>query len=374
MGAGTNQGSWFHRWSTRLAALAACVALAVGAVACGDDSDDGGGASGGSASGSSNEKYDVVLLNSFLGNTWRPIMLRTAEVLAEEGPLADRIGSLEVVNSENTPPSANAALRNIIATKPDILLVDAVNPTAQNQAIQAACDADITVVTFDVIATAPCAWKVGLDWGAIGGTLADWMANALDGEGTVLRDRGLAGTQEFDKFNKAVDEVFAEYPDIKVYDYTANVTPGGEQSGVNSLLSAHPNVAGILAASYGGYAIDAMEKAGRDQVPTTGWSYNLSIKRCMEKRVTCALPSSPTWVSGEALKLGIDVRDGKLKGEPRQETLDVPILTSGDIQFENRLGEAQPIDGAYLEGVNGGVMLPLSPPWYELEPSQVLEK
>lgn len=364
----------FHRKASWVAGTLATACLAL--AGCGSEADSGSASgSGGTSSGAAAEgkQYDVVLLNSFLGNTWRPIMIKTAEVLAERPPLQERVKSFKVVNSDNSPQSANAALRSIIATKPDILLVDAVNPTAQNQAIEAACKAGIVVVTFDVIASAPCAWKVGLDWAKIGGTLADWMANAVDGQGTVFVDRGLAGSGEFEAFGKAVDDTLAKHPGIKTYEYTANVTPGGEQNGVTSLLSAHPDVAGILAASYGGYAIDAMKKAGKTPVPTTGWSYNLSIERCEQNQVACALPSSPTWVSGEAMKLGLDVADGKESGEPRLVTLDVPIMTSGDVEFNNQLGEQKPLAGQSIDG-NGGIMLPLSPPWAELEPSDVLGK
>ncbi len=359
------------------------VVLGLAITACGSSGGDGssaGGettAAGGSteeASGGGGGEYDVVVLNSYLGNTWRPVMIKTAEVLSEKAPLDESIGSTKVVNTENTPAAQAAALQSITLEEPDIVVIDAASPTAINSAIQEACNAGIVVVTFDQLAEAPCAWKIGVPFKQIGTAWASWIAEEIGGKGTILRDEGLEGAPASQESNEGIDAVLAENPGIEQVTFFGKYAPGDETSSVTQLASSNSDLAGVLSQAYGGYAIKAMKEGTGKTVPTTGWSYNVSLEQCEKTKTPCLLVSSPTWVVGSAMKLGIEVLEEEVTGEPKFVPLETPVYTNTDTEFINEVGPVEELDGVAIPNANEGLMLPLSPPWAELSADEVLAK
>jgi ribose transport system substrate-binding protein len=301
-------------------------------------------------------------------------MERSAELLAQMPPLKGRIASLRIVNTENSASAENAALNSAILTKPDLILFDAASAAASNQAIQAACAAGITVVSFDVLVTAPCAWKIGVPFYDEGHGFAEWMAKTIGGKGTIFMDLGTAGAKSSGDWNNGANAVFAKYPGIKVYTFYGNFSPGGEQSAVATLLTAHPNVDGILTQDYGAYSLYALAQAHHAMVPVTGYSYNESLLACLKYKVACLFHSSPTWVSGEAMRLGIDVLDGKVKGTPHFTALPAPWFRSNTVAFSQSIGPVYTVKDSAQPSLAGGIMLPLSPAWATLKAADVMTK
>jgi ribose transport system substrate-binding protein len=349
-------------------AAAVLVALAAGGVASGGTTQ---------AQKPAAKQYSVILINNFMGNTWRPVMMRTAELLAQNPPLKSRIKSLRLVVSDNNATSENAAINAAILEKPDILLVDAANSTASNQQIQKACQAGITVVSFDVLVTAPCAWKIAVDFYKQGIGQAQFIANAIHGKGTILLDEGFQGVQSVNDWLNGAKSVLKNYPDIKTKTFYGQFSPGGETAGVSGLIASTPEIDGLLTHDYGAYGLEALHKAGRKAVPTAGFSYNISLLTCLKYKAPCLHYSSPTWVSGEALKLGIAALDGKMKGKSTNDEiiLKAPWFTNDHaIKFPTGGFPVLDMKKEALPKVNGGIMLPLSPPWAKIPTDQVLAK
>jgi ribose transport system substrate-binding protein len=370
-------------WRRRRALVAAVLAvLALAIVACGDDDDSSSGGDGGSStsgssdSGGGEEKVNAQLLNSFMGNTWRPVMMRSAELLATRAPLDARIEELKLVTSDNTAAAQNAALNNMLLDPPDMVLIDASSPTASNQTIQKVCDAGSVVISFDNPVTAPCAWKILVDFKTMGVIYAKWMAEVLDGKGKVFLDMGLPGTSTSEEFGaSALDTLAAEAPDIEVERYYGKFAAGAEQSGVANLVSANKDVAGIISFAYGAPAQQALEKAGVDPVPMTTFSYNEGMIWCNDHDVPCLLGSSPAYISGEAMRLGLDVIDGKKTGEPTTVFFASPFFLKGtDVQPDTD-AEVYPVEDYVEPDLDPGTTIPLSPEWSDplLTPEEVLE-
>lgn len=316
------------------------------------------------------------LLNSFMGNTWRPVMMRSAELLATRAPLDKRFEELKLVSSDNTAGAQNAALNNMLLQKPDMILIDAASPTASNQTIEKVCKAGVTVVSFDNPVTAPCAWKILVDFKTMGVVYAKWMAKVLDGKGTVFLDKGLPGTSTSEEFGaSALDTLKDLAPDIKIKTYYGKFAAGAEQSGVANLASANKDVKGIISFAYGAPAQKALEKAGIDPVPMTTFSYNEGMIWCNDHEVPCLLGSSPAYISGEAMRLGLDVIDGKRKGEPTTVFFGSPFFLKGtEIQPETK-NPVKPVEEYAEPDLDPGTTIPLSPDWADpkLEADEVLE-
>lgn len=66
--------------------------------------------------------------------------------------------------AENQATEQAAQIQNLVLQGYDAIVINAASLTALNGAIKEACDAGVVVVTFDGIATEPCAWRVTVDF------------------------------------------------------------------------------------------------------------------------------------------------------------------------------------------------------------------
>lgn len=316
--------------------------------------------------------YKIYLSNNFVGNDWRQQMERVAEVSVKKGPLAGRV-DLKIENVEGTVQAQINSLNNIIRSKPDAILIDAASAEALNPTIKKACDAGIVVISFDQVVSEPCAYALESDWTRIPAVLAEWMASQLNGKGKVFVDRGLAGAPISAQLEKGYLDVLAKYPGIEVIgNYNGEYALGPEQAGVASLLAAHPEVDGILTQGYGSGAIKALQDAGRKIVPVTAFSYNVAATTCAQTEgAACILGSNPAYLSSEAIKLAVDILDGKPKPADRHILVNGDFLATNGGEWTSTLypdAVIQKIEigkNAWLDRPPG-LTLPITPDWVEI--------
>ncbi len=316
------------------------------------------------------KRYTIYLSNNFVGNDWRQQMERVAAVTVNKGPLAGRV-DLKVQNVENTVQAQLNSLSNIIRVKPDAILVDAGSDTALNPTIKKACDAGIVVVSFDQVVTEPCAYALESDWKRIPSVMAEWMAKQLGGKGKVFVDRGLAGAPISAALEQGYLDVLKKYPDIHVIgNYNGEYALGPEQSGVASLLAAHPQVDGILTQGYGSGAIKALKDAGRPLVPVTGFTYNATALACAQTPgAKCILGSNPAFLSSEAIKLAVGILDGGAKPADRHVLVTGDFLATAPFTSELYPGaKVDPIEigKTAFPDAPPGLTLPLTPNWIDI--------
>ena len=139
------------------------------------------------------EPYEIYLSNGLIGNDWLQQMQRIAEVAVTKAPLAGRV-NLHIETVENSAEAQISSLNNIIAAKPDAIIVHAASISALDPTIEAACAAGIVVVSFSQVVTAPCPYKVNTNWASVNHDIPTWMANVLGGKGKILLDEGLPGS------------------------------------------------------------------------------------------------------------------------------------------------------------------------------------
>jgi ribose transport system substrate-binding protein len=320
------------------------------------------------------DKYTIYLSNNFLGNDWRQQMERVAKVAALKAPLAGRV-DLHVENVENTVQAQINSLNNIIQRKPDAILVDAGSASALNPTLDRACKLGILVISFDQVVTDKCAYKVESDWNAIPRVQAEWLAKMIHGKGNVFMDLGLAGAPISKQISDGFKAVLKKYPGIKVVGtFNGNYALGPEQSGVASLLSAHPDVDGILTQGYGSGALKALQQAGHKPVPVTGFSYNSSAIDCAKtKGASCILGANPAYLSAEAIKLAVDVLDGKQAKKPGFVYLYTPYLTTHPIPVTG-YGFAKmskiALGKTAFPSLAPGLTLPVTPTWIKITPQE----
>ena len=355
-----------RRLRTAAVAVALVVAAASAAALVGTE--------GGNAAQSGEKKYTIYLSNNFLGNDWRQQMERVAKVAVTKEPLAGRV-DLRIENVETTVQAQINSLNNIIRRRPDAILVDAGSGTALNPTLRRACARGILVISFDQVVTEKCAYKVQSNWNAIPKVLAAWLAKQLNGRGDVFLDLGLPGAPISSQIANGYRSVLKKYPRINVIGtFNGKYALGPEQEGVASLLSAHPDVDGILTQGYGSGALNALKQAGKGAVPITAFSYNGSAVDCARTQgAKCILGANPAYLSAEALRLAVEVLDGRQANKPRTVFLYTPYLTTHPTRVTGYgFSKMQKIvlGKTAFPNLPRAVTLPITPEWVKITPKE----
>ena len=158
----------------------------------------------------------IGLSNSYFGNTWRHIMVDAYEAAANEAKEAGRIADFVTLNGDGSVNAQVAHINDLILRGVDAILVVAASETALNGVIGRACAADILVVGFDNVPTAPCAYKLTVDFQDYGTTAARGVANVLNGEGNILVVRGVKGAGAENAIYTGQQTVLAENAGLNV--------------------------------------------------------------------------------------------------------------------------------------------------------------
>jgi ribose transport system substrate-binding protein len=224
-----------------------------------------GSASAQVASGNTSS-YKVALSNNYAGNSWRQTMLKswteTTDPAVKSGVVA---AAPTFTTAENQATEQAQQIQNLILQGYKAIVIDAASPTALNGVIKQACGAGVTVVTFDGIATEPCAYRIAVDFHKLGSMQVDYMAKRLNGKGNLLEIRGLAGVSVDDEIHRGITDELKKYPGLKVVgsvhgDWTQTVA----QKQVAGILPTLPKIDGVVAQGGDGFgAANAIKAAGR---------------------------------------------------------------------------------------------------------------
>jgi len=208
----------------------------------------------------------IALSNNYAGNSWRQAMLeswdRVTKPAVEQGVVA---AADAFTTAENQATEQAAQIQNMILQGYDAIVLNAASPTALNGAVKEACDAGITVVSFDGIVTEPCAWRIAVDFKKMGKDEVEYLKGRLPDGGNLLEIRGLAGVFVDDEISGGIHEGVAENPEFKVVgsvhgDWAQDVA----QKAVAGLLPSLPEVAAVVTQGGDGYgAAQAFAAAGR---------------------------------------------------------------------------------------------------------------
>ena len=136
----------------------------------------------------------IALSNNYAGNSWRQAMLTSWEKITGEAVKSGVVAAADpFTTAENQATEQAAQIQNMILEGYDAIVVNAASPTALNGAIKEACDAGIIVVSFDGIVDEPCAWRIAVDFKAMGKSEVEYLAKTMPAGGNLLEIRGLAG-------------------------------------------------------------------------------------------------------------------------------------------------------------------------------------
>ncbi|WP_108482370.1 ABC transporter substrate-binding protein [Oceaniglobus ichthyenteri] len=299
------------------------------------------------ASGASAESHladtsdkQIALSNNYAGNSWRQAMLTSWEEVTG-GAVADGIVAAADANttSENQATEQAAQIQNMILQGYDAIVINAASPTALNGAIKEACSAGVTVVSFDGIVTEPCAWRIAVDFNAMGQKQVEYLSERLPDGGNLLEIRGLAGVFVDDEISAGIHEGVEKFPQFEVVgsvhgDWAQDVA----QKAVAGILPSLPEIVGVVTQGGDGYgAAQAFKAAGRDTPLIVLGNRQDEMLWWKEQNEANGYETMSVSIAPGVSTLAFWVAQQILAGEEVPKDLTVPFLTVTQDTLEESL-------------------------------------
>ena len=293
----------------------------------------------GAAGQASAESFTIGLSNGWVGSEWRTQMIEEAQAAAalwgEQG-----VDIELVISSANLDVQGQiAVVRNMISQGVDAIIINPNSPTAFDPIFAQAAAQGILVVATDAEVSSSDAIYVGIDQKGWAMASAEWLAETLNGEGTVVAINGVAGHPANQMRVEGYQEVFARYPGIEIAnEVNANWDQAQGQQAMQTLLASYPELDGVwVQDGMAAGAWRAIEAAGRDDIAATGEIRKDFLDSWSENAYTTGASVNPPGVMASALNAVVL----RLQGREFDDT-----------QFEGVYGNALYLPIPFIDGSN----------------------
>ena len=273
--------------------------------------------------------FVIGVSNTLAGNGWREEMICSVKAQA----LASRnLSEVIAISRIGGPTEQIQDLQNLISEGVDAIILNPSDREQLNPVIEEAIAQGIVVVAVDQAVTAEGAYIATNDQVAYGRLGAQWLADAIGGEGSVLYMRGIEGVPADDDRNTGFQEVMAEYPDIEIKEVYSgwDYTQGGDIA-VQELTAAEYD--GIWTSGIDYTVVNAFETVGMDPIPVVGADNNEFIHQLIEGQPGAAV-TNPAVIGGVGTAIALDALTG---GEPELVTTLTPQVWDA----ENNMAELE---------------------------------
>jgi ribose transport system substrate-binding protein len=282
----------------------------------------------------------IALSNNYAGNSWRQAMLKSWDKVTKQAVADGVVAAADAfTTSENQVTEQAAQIQNLILQGYSAIVVNAASPDALNGVIKQACDAGIVVVSFDGIVTEPCAWRVAVDFKAMGKSEIDYLkANMPDG-GNLLEIRGLAGVFVDDAIHSGIEEGVKENPQFKIVgsvhgDWAQDVA----QKAVAGILPSLPEIKAVVTQGGDGYgAAQAFKAAGRPTPLIIMGNREDELKWWKEQKDANGYKTMSVSIAPGVSTLAFWVAQMILDGQQVPKDLTVPFLRIDQDNLEKSL-------------------------------------
>ncbi len=300
------------------------------------------------------KKFKVALSNSYIGNKWRIEMENVFKAALLMEPFKSEIEG-SVFNADNDVSKQSQQLSNIIAQRPDAIIINAASPTGLNGIVNQGAARGILMIAFDNTVTTDKCLKVNTDQREMGTAWAEFLVQKMGGKGNVIMITGVAGTEVDLERNKGAEDVFAKHPDIKIVNrYTGMWDSSTAERNTASILPSLPPIDGIWCQGGTDGVIKAFLGANRKVPPVAGEAEN-GFRKFMTgyngTKVDGLSIGQPPYLSVVSLELARRILQNKY---PRKD-LHVPLapLTSDQVKVGETAFPDQP-DSFFADFTDGG--------------------
>jgi ribose transport system substrate-binding protein len=299
--------------STRALVLIGFAAVALVATAC--SSPAASTAPSAAASGAAGAgKYTVGISNpGAVGNGWREAMICSAKAQAVA---SGNISSVTATTRVTDAAGQLADIRDLIAKKVNILLINPASPDALNPAVAEAIAKGIAVVAIDAPVTAPGAYNMSNDQVQYAYLGAKWLFGQMGNKGAVVYMRGIPGhpadTDRDTGFKKALAETNGAVTIAKETSTEWDQKKGVTQ--INDILTSGTKFDGIWTSGIDNVIVDALKTAKHAYVPIVGADNAGFVKQLLDATgfpgLKGAAVTNPPAVGGAGVVTGLQLLAG----------------------------------------------------------------
>jgi ribose transport system substrate-binding protein len=286
----------------------------------------------------------IALSNNYAGNSWRQAMLTSWEKITGPAVADGTVAAADTfTTAENQATEQAAQIQNMILQGYDAIVINAASPTALNGAVKEACDAGITVVSFDGIVTEPCAWRIAVNFKEMGRSQVEYLAGAMPDGGNLLEIRGLAGVFVDDEISAGIAEGVAQFPQFKIVgsvhgDWAQDVS----QKAVAGILPSLPEIAGVVTQGGDGYgAAQAIAATDRPMPTIVMGNREDELKWWKEQKDASGYTTMSVSIAPGVSTLAFWVAQQILDGQEVPKDLTVPFLRIDQDNLEANLANTQ---------------------------------
>ncbi|MEM9104259.1 MAG: ABC transporter substrate-binding protein [Pseudomonadota bacterium] len=294
----------------------------------------------------------IALSNNYAGNSWRQAMLRSWEKVTGEAVQNGVVAAADpFTTAENQVTEQAAQIQNLILQGYDAIVINAASPEGLNGAVKEACDAGITVVSFDGIVTEPCAWRIAVDFKQMGKSEVEYLAEKYPDGGNLLEIRGLAGVFVDDEISAGIHEGVAESGKFTIVGSVhGNWAQDVSQKAVAGILPSLPDITGVVTQGGDGYgAAQAFAAAGRDTPTIVMGNRHDELTWWKEQKDANGYATMSVSIAPGVSTLAFWVAQQILEGKEVPKDLTVPFLRIDQDNLEANLENTEPGGVANVE-------------------------
>ncbi|PWJ10504.1 ABC transporter substrate-binding protein [Jannaschia seohaensis] len=294
----------------------------------------------------------IALSNNYAGNSWRQAMLRSWDKVTSQAVSDGVVAAADAfTTAENQVTEQAAQIQNLILQGYDAIVINAASPEGLNGAVQEACDAGVTVVSFDGIVTAECAWRIAVDFKQMGKDEVLYLADRLPEGGNLLEIRGLAGVFVDDEISAGIHEGVAETGKFEVVGSVhGNWAQDVAQKAVAGILPSLPEIVGVVTQGGDGYgAAQAIAASGRDMPIIVMGNRHDELTWWKEQKDANGYETMSVSIAPGVSTLAFWVAQQILDGADVPKDLTVPFLRIDQDNLEENLANTEPGGVANVE-------------------------
>ncbi len=287
---------------------------------------------------------NIALSNNYAGNSWRQAMLRSWDKVTSAAVSEGIVASADAfTTAENQVTEQAAQIQNLILQGYDAIVINAASPEGLNGAVKEACDAGVTVVSFDGVVTEPCAWRIAVDFAQMGKDEVLYLAEKLPDGGNLLEIRGLAGVFVDDEISAGIHEGVAENPQFEIVgsvhgDWAQDVS----QKAVAGILPSLPEITAVVTQGGDGYgAAQAFAAAGRDMPVIVMGNRHDELTWWKEQKDANGYETMSVSIAPGVSTLAFWVAQQILDGQEVPKDLVVPFLRIDQDNLEENLANTE---------------------------------
>jgi ribose transport system substrate-binding protein len=286
----------------------------------------------------------IALSNNYAGNSWRQAMLRSWDKVTKPAVEAGVVAAADpFTTAENQVTEQAAQIQNMVLEGYNAIVLNAASPDALNGAVKEACDAGVTVVSFDGIVTEPCAWRIAVDFKQMGKDEVLYLKDKIKEECNLLEIRGLAGVFVDDEISKGIHEGVAENPNFKVVGSVhGDWDQAKAQAAVAGILPSLPEICAVVTQGGDGYgAAQAFAAAGRDTPLIIMGNREDELKWWKEQKDANGYETMSVSIAPGVSTLAFWVAQKILDGQDVPKDLVVPFLRIDQDNLETNLANTE---------------------------------